>query len=128
MIDSELFTFLSSNLSVGDRISPMGKRPQNGELPWLTYLELTPETHYAHSGVSDHVVSLQLDCWADDADDATELARELMQLLDGYRGIWGTIRVGSVFLTGGFDDPEPDAGLYRRMRQVDVHYSELAGS
>lgn len=128
-LDAALYEFLSDSLSVGSRVYPMGKRPQEGELPALTYMLVSgPTSHYSHGGAADHQVSYQLDCWADDADDAMDLDSEVRDLLDGYRGTWGSIRIGSCFLSVVFDDYEPKTGLYRRMRQVDVHYSEPTGS
>jgi hypothetical protein len=127
--DAALFDYLSTSLSVGERVYPMGKRPQEGELPALTYqLVAGPTSHYSHGGVSDHVVSYQLDCWADDPDDAMDLADELRVILDGFRGSWGEYRIGSSFLSVVLDDFESAAGLYRRMRQVELHYSEPNGS
>jgi hypothetical protein len=129
-LDAALFGYLSANLSVGSRVYPFGKRPQEGALPALTYtLVAGPTTHYAHGGPADHAVSYQLDSWATDPDDAADLAEEVQGLLDGYRGDWsGGYRVGSTFLSVVLDDYEPDTGLYRRMRQVEVHYSQPDGS
>ena len=98
-------------------------------LPGLTYaLVGGPTSHYSHNGVSDYAVSYQLDCWAKDGDAAMDLAAEVQAALDGYRGTWGQYTIGSVFLGTVLDDYEPDTGLYRRLRQVDIHYSEQAGS
>lgn len=111
------------------RIYPMGKRPQEGELPALTYqLVSGPTSHYSHRGVSDHEVSYQLDCWADDADVAMDTDTEVRDAFDGFRGWWGSYRIGSCFLSIALDDHEPKTGLYRRLRQVDIHYSQPDGS
>ena len=128
-LEAELRSYLSGILSVGERIYPMGVRPQEGELPAVTYqLVSGPTSHYSHGGASDHEVSYQLDCWADDADDAMDLDAEVRTALDGFRGYWGSYRIGSAFLSVVLDDYEPRTGLYRRLRQVDVHYQEPAGS
>jgi len=125
-LDAALFAYLSAGLSAGSRIYPFGKRPEDGTLPALTYqLVAGPTTHYAHGGPADHIVSYQIDAWAEDPDDAADLAEEVQVLLDGYRGTWdGGYRIGSTFLSLVLDDHEPDTGLYRRMRQVEVHYSQ----
>jgi hypothetical protein len=124
-----MFAYLSAGLSIGSRIYPMGLRPEDGELPCLTYaLVAGPTTHYAQSGPSDHQVSYQLDCWADDPDLAMDLAEEVLDLLDGFRGTWEEFRVGSTFLSVTLDDYEPETHMFRRMRQVEVHYSQPNGS
>lgn len=121
--------YLIPLLSVGERIYPMGKRPQEGQLPGLTYaLVAGPTSHYSHGGVSDRMVSYQLDCWAEDADGAMDLDAEVVAALDGHRGDWSGYRIGSCFLSLVLDDYEPKPGLYRRMRQVEVHYQDPAGS
>lgn len=127
MLEEGLFAYLSGLGLPG--IYPMGVRPQEAPLPALTYqIVAGPTTHYSHDGPSDHAVSIQFDCWAEDADGAMALADELASALDGYRGTWGDVTVGSCFLTVVIDDYEQDTRLWRRMRQADIHYSTLAGS
>lgn len=128
-LEAAMFDYLSGVLSVGERIYPMGRREQRGSLPAMTYsLVAGPTSHYSHRGATDHEVSYQFDCWADDADDAMDLAAELQEALDGFRGEWGEYRIGSVFLSIVLDDFEPDTGLYRRLRQADIHYADPIGS
>ena len=128
-LEAAMFDFLSDALSVGSRIYPMGKRPQGAALPCVTYaLVAGPTSHYSHGGASDHAVSFQFDCWAEEADDAMDLAEELRETLDGFRGDWGSYRIGSVFLTLVLDDYEPQTRIFRRMRQADIHYSGPSGS
>ena len=128
-LESGLHGYLAANLSVGARVYPMGVLPQNVTLPAVTYqIVAGPTTHYSHGGPSDYAVSLQFDCWAEDADGAIDLAQEVQDALDGYSGTWDDVTVGSVFLSVVLDDYEPDTRLYRRLRQADIHYSILAGS
>ena len=128
-LEAGMFAYLSSATTAGQRVFPMGKRPQDGELPAITYaLAAGPTTHYSHSGPTDHQVSYQFDCWAQDADGAMDLDAELVEALDGFAGLWGDYRVGSVFLSVAMDDYETDTGLYRRMRQAEVHYADPLGS
>jgi hypothetical protein len=128
-LESAMFDFLSDLLSVGERIYPMGKRPQEGELPAVTYaLVAGPVSHYSHAGATDREVSYQFDCWAADADEAMDLASELLEVIDGFRGDWGEYRIGSCFVSIALDDHEPDFGLYRRMWQVAIHYADPVGS
>lgn len=128
-LDAAIFDHLSSNLSCGDRVYPMGRRPQRGELPAVTFQVVTgPTTHYSHGGPSDHIVSYQFDCWAEEPDDAIGLATELQALLDGARGDWSGYTIGSSFLSLVLDDFDTDARIYRRMRQAELHYTEPLGS
>jgi len=128
-LEAAMFAYLSDRLSCGDRVYPMGKRPQEGELPAVTYMLVAgPTSHYSHSGPTDRQVSYQFDCWAEDADDAMDLDTELRDALDGYRGTWEDFRIGSVFLSVVLDDYETKTRLYRRMRQAEIHYADPVGS
>jgi hypothetical protein len=128
-IDAALFEYLDGVLTCAPRIYPMGVRPQGAALPCVTYsLVSGPTTHYSHDGPSDYAVSYQLDCWANEADAVMDLAAEVQEALDGYRGTWGSVVVGSVFLSTVLDDYEPDTRLWRRLRQAEIHYSTPAGS
>ena len=127
--EADMVSYLRTAVpSVGQRIHPFGKRPQREARPDLTYQIVSgPGDHYAHGGVSDHEVSIQFDCWTDDADTALAVAEELWTALSGYRGTWGDHRVGSVFITLVLDDHEPQTGLYRRLLQADIHYGTPSG-
>lgn len=128
-LDSELYGYLAGLLTCTPRIFPMGVRPQGASLPCVTYALVSgPTTHYSHDGPSDHQVSYQFDCWAEDADVAMDLAAEVQDALDGFRGTWGDIVVGSVFMGTVLDDYEPDTRLWRRLRTADIHYREPAAS
>lgn len=128
-LEAGLYDYLVPMLSSGERLYPMGKRPQESPLPAVTYQVVAgPTSHYSHGGPMDHEVSFQFDCWAEDADDAMDLAEELRLALDGYRGEWSGYRIGSVFLSVVLDDYETTTGLFRRTRQAEVHYSGPAGS
>ena len=128
-IEAAMFSYLSSQLSVGTRIYPMGKRPQEGTLPAVTYTLVSgPGSHYSHDGPTDHLSSYQLDCWATSEDEAMELDLELQEALDGFRGSWDSYQIGSCFMSSGFDSNEPKNGLYRRVRQIELHYSDPVGS
>ena len=131
-LEADMRTYLLAQAGVaalvGTRIRPFGKRLQRDDLPAITYqLVSGPTTHYSHQGASDYEVSYQLDCWAGTADEAIAVAAELQTALDGYRGTWGDHRIGSTFLSTVLDDYEADTGLYRRLRQADIHYSTPAG-
>jgi len=131
-LEADMRTYLLAQAGltalVGERVTPFGKRLQGEDVPAITYqLVAGPTTHYSHNGPSDYEVSFQFDCWASDADEALAVAGELQTALDGYRGTWGDHRVGSVFFTTVLDEYEAKRGLYRRLRQADIHYSTPAG-
>lgn len=124
-----MYGYLDPLLSVEGRIFPMGKRPQESEVPAVSYALVSgPTSHYSHGGATDHEVSYQFDCWAGDADDAMDLDRELLEALDGFRGDWDDYRIGSVFLSIVLDDYDETTGLFRRLRQAEIHYADPIGS
>ena len=127
--EADMRTYLLAQTTLVDaRIHPFGKRLQRESLPAITYQIVSgPGDHYSHNGISDHEVSIQFDCWAEDAGGAMAVAAEIRTALGGYRGTWGDHVVGSVFVNLVLDDYEPATGLYRRLIQADIHYGTPTG-
>jgi hypothetical protein len=127
-----LFAYLSSVLSVGDRVYPL-TLPQGAVLPAVVYQLVGGEgplhSHAdAHDGSAPPASSyqrsrVQLGCWADSARAAEVLAAEVEGVLDGFAGSWGGVPIAAALVDVSIDDFRPDAGKYRRIVDVLVHWT-----
>jgi hypothetical protein len=127
-----LFAYLSSTLSVGDRVYPL-TLPQGAVLPAVTYQIVGGEgplhSHSdAHGGDSTHHPTyqrsrVQLGCWADSARGAELLGAEVEAAVDAFTGTWGAVPIASALVDISVDDWRPDVGKYRQIIDVLVQWS-----
>jgi hypothetical protein len=127
-----LFAYLSTQLSVGDRVYPL-TLPQGAVLPAVVYQLVGGEGPlHSHSdaqgGDSTHHPTyqrsrVQLGCWADSARAAEVLAAEVERAVDGFSGTWGAVPVALALVELALDDYRPDVGRYRRIVDVVVHWT-----
>jgi hypothetical protein len=127
-----LFAYLSSTLSVNDRVYPL-TLPQGAVLPAVVYKLVGGEgplhSHSdAQNGDSTHLSTyqrsrVQLGCWTASAREAELLAAEVEQAVDGFTGTWGAVPIASALVDLSLDDYRPDVGRYRRIVDVLVQWS-----
>lgn len=102
-----LVTYLEAqSLACGQRIYP--STSQGREFPFIVYQRITLAVDMAHdgpSGLEDE--RIQLDCWGD-YDQVSDLALELEVALSGYKGLMGTVNIGSVFVVSKKDGYDED--------------------
>jgi Protein of unknown function (DUF3168) len=67
----------------------------------------------------------QIDAYAQNADDADELARLVKDRLDGFSGLMGAVRVQGAFFDSLRDSYESEAQLHRVSADYLVHFEEL---
>lgn len=131
-----LYSYCSGALSVGERIYPL-TLPKGAALPALVY-QLIPSDGPLHSHSDAHTgegassmfnrVRVQFSCWAGDYDAAEALGDELMAALDGFRGLWGDVPIGSVLFEGPQDDHDPNTFTWRRLVDALIQYGTAIGS
>jgi hypothetical protein len=119
-----LFVYLSSALSVGDRVYPL-TLPRGAVLPAVVYQLVGGEgplhSHGdAQSGEGPSRPTfqrsrIQLGCWGDSARAAELVAAEVAAAVDGFTGFWGEVPIASALVDTSFDDWRPDVGKYRRL-------------
>ena len=114
------------------RIYPI-KLPQGQILPSIVYSRI--------SGLGDHHMEgpsglarprIQIDCWAQSADAADNLARLVKDRIDGFRGAmpWGenspeeAIQVQGIFFESEREDYDDAVKLYRSSKDYFVWYEE----
>lgn len=126
-----LFAFLSTALSVGDRVYPL-TLPQGAVLPAVVYQAVGGDgplhSHWdAQSGASApssfQRSRVQLSCWGASARTAELLGAEVERALDGFSGSWGDLPVGSALVDSSIDDWRPDVGRYRRIVDVLIQWT-----
>lgn len=130
-----LYTFLSDNLSVGERVYPL-RLAQGATLPALTYQVISPLPIITHDSQQDHPLytgrlteetRVQFDSYGGTYDDAEALDKELQGVLTGYRGAWGDITVTSVIpALNGLDDYDADNEKYRRIADYFITWTPAA--
>jgi hypothetical protein len=119
-----LFAYLSSTLSVGDRVYPL-TLPQGAVLPAVVCQLVGGEgplhSHTdAHDGTAPEGSSyqrsrLQLGCWADSARAAEVLAVQVERAVDAFTGTSGAVPIASALVELSLDDSRPD---FRRSRRI----------
>jgi hypothetical protein len=127
-----LFAYLSTQLSVGDRVYPL-TLPQGAVLPAVVYqavggegpLHSHSDAHdgQAPAGSSYQRSRVQLGCWADSARAAEVLAAEVERAVDGFGGTWGAVPIALALVELALDDYRPDVGSFRRIVDVVVHWT-----
>jgi hypothetical protein len=127
-----VFAYLSSVLSVGERVYPL-TLPQGAVLPAVTYQLVGGEGPlHSHEDAQGGEAPfrptfqrsrVQLGCWADSARAAEVLAGELEGVVDGFRGSWGDVPIASALIDVSLDDWRPDVGKYRRIVDVLVQWT-----
>ena len=121
-----IFDFLSVNLSVGDRISPLSI-PQQTEVPAMAFRRISDSPVITHDSAQTHplydgsryVVSrYQFDCYDVTIGGAEALADELVLLTAGYKGLWGDVEIDRVDPDVRVDDWDEKPGLYRVVQDL----------
>src|SRR4051812_12080900 len=111
-----LFAYLSSALSVGERVYPL-TLPQGVVLPAVTYQLVGGEGPlHSHGDAQDGAgptrltferSRVQLGCWAGSARTADVLAAEVSAAVDGFTGWWGDVAIASALVDISIDDWRP---------------------
>lgn len=111
------------------------RAPQNSTAPFIIFQRIDSERWRAINGPSGIAqVTIQVDCYASTYYAAKELAAEIEEILDGYRGTvsWGEgspqefVRIGGVSLQNDSDllDQTEEPFLYRNTATYLVTYNQ----
>jgi len=130
-IEEALFAFLSGRPEITAVIGSSPTRfypvvaPQNPEAPFVTYARADSTRERAGSGFTGAMEdAYNLTCWAETYPAAAALARLLRNELDGARGWWGDIELGTVQADDKRDDYNGDLHLFGRLVVLSVQYRE----
>jgi hypothetical protein len=132
-LGAAIHEFLSSGLSVGERVYPR-KLPQGVTLPAVTYqlIDDVPvsihdlaQTHPLYTGKRYQESRVQFNCYADGFDQAEALSDELMTVITGAAGPWGDVRVGSVLPALSLDDYDELTQSWRRITDYMIRWTAV---
>ena len=113
-LEAELRTYTLAGAAVAALVGArMHARmlPQTPTLPAIVYQRI--DTRRLHEMTGPDALPrprMQVTSWATTPAGAYELAAAVRQRLDGYRGTWGTLTIGSCLCVGERDVDDPDAG------------------
>ena len=131
-----IFDFLSTGLSVGDRVYPL-TIPQDVTLPAVVFRVVSDVATISHSTAQDHPsytglersdTRVQFDCYGRDYDEAEALCDELRLLAVGYRGFWGEVEIDSVLPDVRLDDWDETPGVWRVIQDLIIGHRTAAAS
>jgi len=117
--------YLADNVSlVSGRVYSM-KLPQGCVLPAVTFQRISTVPLYSHEGFSHYTeCRFQVSCWAVKHGDVREIASEVRDILEGYKGMMGATYVHRAFCIGDIDMYEPATNIYHAPLDFMVAFEE----
>ena len=109
------------------------KLPQGQTLASIVYSRISGQGDHHMEGASGlNRTRMQIDCWAQTADAADLLARQVKERIDGYRGsiLWGedspaeAIVVQGIFYESEREDYDDVAKMYRSSKDYLIWFEE----
>lgn len=124
-----LRTFVLADATVtalaGVRMYPR-KLPQGPTLPAIAYQRIdTRRLHDLDGPDGLPRARVQLSMWAASVADAEALAAAVRARLDGYRGAWGDVTVGSCLCVSDGDLDDPETGRAGVRQDYMIQYVEV---
>ena len=124
-LEKGLVTILSGTspqTAAADRIYP--RVPQAPTFPFIRYQRISTARNQALSGnVGVTNATMQIDCVAENYDDAKTLADAVRVLLHGRTGSWGTLVIRLVKLSTEHDDLQQDGNrvIHRVIQRYEIY-------
>jgi len=111
--------------AVGARMYPR-RLPQVPTLPALVYQRIdTRRLHDLDGPDGLPRPRVQITVWAANVQGATDTAALVRGRLDGFRGAWGTVTVGSCLCVGERDLDDPETGRMGVAQDYMIQYQEV---
>ena len=111
--------------AVGARMYPR-RLPQVPTLPALVYQRIdTRRLHDLDGPDGLPRPRVQITVWAANVQGATDTAALVRGRLDGYRGAWGDVTVGSCLCVGERDLDDPETGRMGVAQDYMIQYQEV---
>ena len=111
--------------AVGQRMYPR-RLPQGPMLPALVYLRVDTRREHDMDGPDGLPrPRVQVTAWGTSVQMATDLAATVRERLDGFRGAWGAVTVGSCLCVGERDLDDPETGRSAVAQDYMIQYQEV---
>lgn len=131
---ASLVTLLTGESTISTLISSrcyVGKAPQKSTLPFILITQMASEQNTTMDGASSSLrfIDYDIDCKADRAIEAAQLADAVRVFLDDFSGATGgTETIGAVLMNDETDDFEPpadgsDVGIHVVTLDVTIQYN-----
>lgn len=128
-IESELRTYTLAGAGVATLVGTrMYARmlPQTPTLPAITYQRVDTRRQHDMAGPDGLPrPRMQVTCWGATPAAAYGLAGAVRARLDGYKGTWGTLTIGSCLMVGERDLDDPEAGRSAVALDFMIQYTEV---
>ena len=128
-IESELRTYTLAGAGVAAIVGTrMYARmlPQTPTLPAITYQRVDTRRQHDMAGPDGLPrPRMQVTCWGATPAAAYGLAGAVRARLDGYKGTWGTLTIGSCLMVGERDLDDPEAGRSAVALDFMIQYQEV---
>ena len=128
-LESELRTYTLAGAGVlaivGARMHAR-KLPQTPTLPAIVYQRI--DTRRLHDLTGPDGLPrprMQLTCWADTPAGAYTLAAAVRSRLDGFKGTWGALTIGSCLCVGELDLDDPETGHSAVIQDYMIQFVEV---
>lgn len=109
---------------VGVRMYPR-RLPQGPTLPAIAYQRIDTRREHDMDGPDGLPrARVQLSIWAASVAAAEELAAAVRGRLDGYKGAWGSVTVGSCLCVGERDLDDPETGRNAVVQDYMIQWRE----
>lgn len=131
MFVEDLFSFLSDQgTDAASRIYP-NQIPQGATYPAVKYLQVSDPPEHTHSGRSSlRHPRIQLDCFDEDTEShdgylgAKQLAQQVINALDGYKGAFGSTTCYAGFSENAQDNFDPDTNRHWVSVDIEIWHKE----
>lgn len=128
-LEAELRTYTLAGVDVvvivGARMHAR-KLPQTPTLPAIVYQRV--DTRRLHDMAGPDGLPrprLQITCWATSPAGAYDLAAAVRARLDGYRGAWGSLTIGSCLCVAERDLDDPETGRSAVAQDYMIQFQEV---
>ncbi len=128
-LETALRTYTLADTAVaglaGTRMYP-AKLPQGPTLPALVYQRIdTRRLHDLNGPDGLPRPRVQVTAWAANVAGAWALANAVRERLDGYRGQWGDVAIGSCLCVGERDTDDPETGRAGVIQDYMIQFAEV---
>ena len=102
------------------------KPPQTPVVPYIVYQRIDTRRQHDMDGPDGLPrPRVQIACWAANVTSATDLAAAVRKRLDGYRGAWGDVVIGSCLCVGESDTDDPETGRAGVRQDYMIQFEEV---